>query len=46
MQGLKRAGHANAVIGQAMGHKDESTTNIYLDSFGSDAVDSAFDSLL
>ena len=43
---LKRAGHANSVIGQAMGHKDESTTNIYLDSFGSDAVDSAFDSLL
>lgn len=43
---LKRAGHANALIGQALGHKDEATTNIYLDSFGSDAVDAAFDSLL
>ncbi len=43
---LKRAGHANAIIGQALGHKDEATTNIYLDSFGSDAVDAAFDSLL
>jgi integrase len=43
---LKRAGHANAVIGQALGHRDEATTTIYLDSFGSDAVDAAFDSLL
>ncbi|MEZ0610110.1 site-specific integrase [Fibrella sp. WM1] len=43
---LKRAGHASAVIGQALGHKDETTTNIYLDSFGSGAVDAAFDSLL
>ncbi|NID08927.1 site-specific integrase [Fibrivirga algicola] len=43
---LKHAGHANAVIGQAMGHKDESTTNIYLDSFGSDTIDSALSSLL
>ncbi|WP_405518028.1 hypothetical protein [Spirosoma sp. KNUC1025] len=30
---------------QALVHKDESPTNIYLDSFGSNAVDAGFDSL-
>ncbi|RPD49856.1 site-specific integrase [Hymenobacter sediminis] len=43
---LKQAGTQTAVISQAMGHKSESVTAVYLDSFASDVVDTAFDSLL
>lgn len=45
-QTLKLAGTNTAVISQAMGHKSESTTRIYLDSFGSDLVDDAFENLM
>lgn len=43
---LRQSGVATAVISQAMGHKTESVTAIYLDFFASETVDSAFDSLL
>lgn len=43
---LRRSGIATAVISQAMGHKSEAVTTIYLDSFASETVDSAFDALL
>jgi len=43
---LKLAGENTAVIGQAMGHKSESVTSVYLDSFASELVDTAFDKLL
>lgn len=43
---LKLNGQAVGVISQALGHRDEATTAVYLDSFGSDLVDSAFASLL
>lgn len=43
---LKLSGTNTALISQAMGHKSESVTAVYLDSFGSDLVDSAFDNLL
>lgn len=43
---LKQAGTHTAVISQAMGHKNEAVTNIYLDSFGSDSIDAAFEGLL
>ena len=43
---LKNAGTATAVISQAMGHSSEAVTAIYLDSFGSDIMDSARAALL
>lgn len=43
---LKLAGTNTAVISQAMGHKSEAVTGVYLDSFGSDLVDEAFEGLL
>lgn len=43
---LKRSGTHTAVISQAMGHKTEAITAIYLDSFASEIVDSAYDALL
>ena len=43
---LRQAGQATAVISQAMGHKTEAVTAIYLDSFASQTVDSAYDALL
>jgi integrase len=43
---LRKAGTATAVISQAMGHKSEAVTAIYLDSFASKTIDNAFDSLL
>jgi len=43
---LKLGGTNTALISQAMGHKSQAVTDIYLDSFGSDLVDSAFDGLL
>ncbi|ADB39110.1 integrase family protein [Spirosoma linguale DSM 74] len=43
---LKRAGVATGVISATMGHKTEAVTAIYLDSFASETVDSAYDALL
>lgn len=43
---LRQAGKATAVISQAMGHKTEAVTAIYLDSFASKTIDNAFDALL
>jgi integrase len=43
---LKHAGKAVGVISQAMGHKSEAVTAVYLDSFASDLVDDAFEALL
>ncbi|MVM35479.1 tyrosine-type recombinase/integrase [Spirosoma sp. HMF4905] len=43
---LKRAGVATSVISATMGHKTEAITNVYLDSFASETIDSAFDALL
>lgn len=43
---LKQAGTQTAVISQAMGHKSEAVTAVYLDSFGSDLIDTAFEGLL
>lgn len=43
---LRQSGVATAVISQAMGHKTEAVTSIYLDSFASETVDSAYDALL
>ncbi|TYZ10598.1 tyrosine-type recombinase/integrase [Hymenobacter lutimineralis] len=43
---LKLAGTNTAVISQAMGHKSEAVTGVYLDSFGSELVDEAFEGLL
>ncbi|WP_303310201.1 site-specific integrase [Hymenobacter sp. BT730] len=43
---LKMTGTNTAVISQAMGHKSEAVTAIYLDSFTSDTMDAAFEQLL
>lgn len=43
---LRQAGTQTAVISQAMGHKSEAVTAVYLDSFASDLVDTAFEGLL
>ena len=43
---LKLSGTNTAVISQAMGHKSEAVTAVYLDSFGSELVDTAFEGLL
>lgn len=43
---LKQAGTQTAVISQAMGHKSEAVTAVYLDSFASEMVDAAFEGLL
>ncbi|MBC6991679.1 site-specific integrase [Hymenobacter sp. BT491] len=43
---LRRSGTGTAVISQAMGHKSEAVTNVYLDSFASELVDTAFEGLL
>ncbi|GAB4038715.1 site-specific integrase [Spirosoma jeollabukense] len=43
---LRQKGTATAVISQAMGHKSEAVTAIYLDSFASETVDLAYDALL
>ena len=42
---LKREGISVSIIGQALGHEDEKTTRIYLDSFGSDIMQQAFEKL-
>lgn len=43
---LQQAGTQTAVISQAMGHKSEAVTAVYLDSFASELVDTAFEGLL
>lgn len=43
---LKRGGVATGMISAVMGHKSEAVTNVYLDSFESDALDAVFDHLL
>ena len=43
---LKMSGAATGVISQAMGHKSEAVTAVYLDSFTSELVDTAFEGLL
>lgn len=43
---LRRAGVADAVTGQMMGHKSATVTAVYLDSFDNQTVDAAFDALL
>jgi integrase len=43
---LRKAGTATAVISQAMGHKTEAVTAIYLDNFASQTIDDAFNALL
>ena len=39
---MKYQGVATSIIGQALGHEDEKTTRIYLDSFGSEMMKEAF----
>ncbi|KAA9338730.1 site-specific integrase [Hymenobacter busanensis] len=43
---LKKGGVATSLISEALGHKSETVTAIYLDSFDADALDSVFDCLL
>jgi site-specific recombinase XerD len=43
---LKLSGAATGQISQAMGHKNESVTAVYLDSFASEVMDNLFDGLL
>ncbi|GAB2542796.1 site-specific integrase [Spirosoma aerophilum] len=42
---LKRSGVTTGVISEAMGHRDERTTQIYLSEFETDLVDAAFENL-
>ncbi|RYU78797.1 site-specific integrase [Hymenobacter persicinus] len=43
---LKQAGTQIALISQAMGHKSEAVTAVYLDSFASDVIDLVYEQLL
>jgi site-specific recombinase XerD len=43
---LKMNGVATSIISQAMGHKSERTTAVYLDSFGAEVVENAYEALL
>jgi len=43
---LKRSGVSTSVISEGLGHKDEKTTQTYLDSFGNDVLDQADENLL
>lgn len=43
---LRMSGAGTAIISQAMGHKSEAVTAVYLDSFASELVDTAFEGLL
>lgn len=43
---LRQKGTITALISQAMGHKSEAVTAMYLDSFASEQVDAAFEGLL
>ena len=42
---MKYQGVPTSIIGQALGHEDEKTTRIYLDSFGSEMMKEAFKKL-
>lgn len=42
---MKYQGVATSIIGQALGHEDEKTTRVYLDSFGSEMMQEAFKKL-
>ena len=42
---MKYQGVATSIIGQALGHEDEKTTRVYLDSFGSEMMKDAFKKL-
>lgn len=43
---MKKAGVSTAIIGQIMGHCSERVTQIYLDSFDNDQINSALDKLI
>jgi len=43
---MKKNGVPVSIIGQALGHEDEKTTQVYLDSFNMDILQQAFDKLL
>ncbi|MCR5888019.1 site-specific integrase [Hymenobacter sp. J193] len=43
---LKQSGVATGVISEAMGHKSEAVTAIYLGSFASETIDAAYEQLL
>lgn len=43
---MKKAGVSTAIIGQIMGHSSERVTQIYLDSFDNDQINSALDKLI
>lgn len=43
---MKRNGVPVSIIGQALGHEDEKTTQIYLDSFNMDILQQAFNNLI
>lgn len=43
---MKRSGAPTAVISEAMGHRDEKTTQIYLDSFENEVIDKAVEAIL
>ena len=43
---LRMSGAGTAIISQAMGHKTEAITTVYLDSFASELIDTAFEGLL
>ncbi len=43
---LRMNGATTAVISQAMGHRSEAVTAVYLDSFASELIDDAFEGLL
>lgn len=42
---LKRAGNSNEIIKEGLAHADQSTTNVYLDSFENEVLDKADDYL-
>lgn len=43
---MKRSGVATAIISEAMGHKTEAITTVYLDSFATEKIDAAYEVLL
>lgn len=43
---MKRNGVPVSIIGQALGHEDEKTTQVYLDSFNMDILQQAFNKLI
>ena len=43
---LKKSGVSIALISEALGHSDLSTTQVYLDSFDNEQIDTAMQNLL